>query len=1139
MDKKRSLIFVSLSLVLLLSLSFVSAGFFSNIWAKITGRVIVTDATIGADGWTNWLNRDGSSGSGDYETKSGFTGVCDTPSAIECRVIGTTDSFSSADTAPQVVSISPTSGCSCVNSNNPEGCLDYEVRFKCSATSACSDECSSGQTKCNGDILQTCGNYDADSCLEWPSSTNGGGNDNYCDDCSCTCGNYGKANEAGYCNDGKDNDCDGRTDSADSDCEAGGGESSTCESGVYTYPQDKDVPSNNILHYTPWGSDYKYAEGYCSIVHNCAGYKDVTTAVDGSTVCRCDTGSFGCEGYSCTTSGRESGIYVTITSVMCVECDEDADCGNGSICRNYECVSSNPSAPTCSDGKQNGNETGVDCGGPCPACSTSQTCSDTDSGINVFVAGIVTDSSGNKYPDKCIDGTTINETTCENPKVRPQGEINYGLLRNDAFWSEINCPSGYFCSNGACIEFSPNNDCLDNDKNTTYPDGKNYYEKGTFGANSDFCLGNTLIEYYCSIGRRRFIGENYYTKNSIKYDCSSEGKVCQDGACKVVDLTPRIAYWPGKVNQHTENGVWKTDPSESTNLDKLTYCKKWYPNTFSVKEYKLETINNWCTAGNADCSYISTRQSYECVPLKENGETCSSDFECKSGSCGEILANERNANPESICHENSSKCIIDSSGIEVNEGGKSCLNSTVFRTCSVDSNQKISWGNKIFCPPDESCFEGRGCLKHEFIFRLFDGHFPADKYVENPQELKDAMELSNPYIGISFRINKMPPEESDLDDYVSEMEARGYYYYITAGSSDFVAFSGITPYPGLSPFLENISKICGYLKNEHAEGLYLHELVGITSALAGDNPEKVRELFDWDSVEQVLACAKANKKKVLWNDFAGGWNYVRYAINHDEKVKKIFEKYGDVLVPLLPDNTNTEETWRKDLPGGLDFKDIKYVSDKYCNGERGGSIQDWHWNVITGTDDGYLHVPASDIERYIKINYDEGGKYSQFEDSNWDKNEPNNHGEFYLGVQRGEGDISGFPTCVSDKCGSGFTCESPKCIGSYDEKAETFGIISSDYGIPSDWDVDTYYTYAKCNCMNAGLTAYAVHDLAWYKHTCAKNKFLGICFGAHWSKSKTYVANAYKFISCEGLSESDCNSHPECSWGSFSCIKNS
>ena len=37
------------------------------------------------------------------------------------------------------------------------------------ACKTCADECTSGQVKCSGQYKQTCGNFDADSCLEWGS----------------------------------------------------------------------------------------------------------------------------------------------------------------------------------------------------------------------------------------------------------------------------------------------------------------------------------------------------------------------------------------------------------------------------------------------------------------------------------------------------------------------------------------------------------------------------------------------------------------------------------------------------------------------------------------------------------------------------------------------------------------------------------------------------------------------------------------------------------------------------------------------------------------------------------------------------------------------------------------------------------
>ena len=69
-----------------------------------------------------------------------------------------------------------------------DSCLEWSSVTSCGASQlcsngqcitpppACTDECSSGSTRCNGNIVQTCGSYDSDSCLEWPSSTTGSGN---------------------------------------------------------------------------------------------------------------------------------------------------------------------------------------------------------------------------------------------------------------------------------------------------------------------------------------------------------------------------------------------------------------------------------------------------------------------------------------------------------------------------------------------------------------------------------------------------------------------------------------------------------------------------------------------------------------------------------------------------------------------------------------------------------------------------------------------------------------------------------------------------------------------------------------------------------------------------------------------------
>ena len=81
---------------------------------------------------------------------------------------------------------------------------------------------------------------------------------------------------------------------------------------------------------------------------------------------------------------------------------------------------------------------------------------------------------------------------------------------------------------------------------------------------------------------------------------------------------PRISMWCGKVNLHFDvaSGTWKSDPSKSNgcNDNKLEYCKKWYPETKSIK--LLEKERNFFCNANVDptkCSNWSNKDVYACI----------------------------------------------------------------------------------------------------------------------------------------------------------------------------------------------------------------------------------------------------------------------------------------------------------------------------------------------------------------------------------------------------------------------------------------------------------------------------------------------------------------------------------------------
>ncbi len=122
------------------------------------------------------------------------------------------------------------------------------------------------------------------------------------------------------------------------------------------------------------------------------------------------------------------------------------------------------------------------------------------------------------------------------------------------------------------------------------------------------------------------------------------------GTCKntpIYDLTPRIAFWSGKVNQHTNaSGIWTSDPDCSSGTEfntaggRLTYCEKWYLNTKCVKEYLMETITTWRTGITTGCNgpFTSTQQSYKCVQSSSECPNCYNKIcgdDGIGGSCGD------------------------------------------------------------------------------------------------------------------------------------------------------------------------------------------------------------------------------------------------------------------------------------------------------------------------------------------------------------------------------------------------------------------------------------------------------------------------------------------------------------------------
>jgi hypothetical protein len=84
---------------------------------------------------SDWLNRDSPTGNADWEALADLRGSvpCARPTGIECRVVGDKRDWRQAGQRYKCSLDEPNPGGICLNSENPGGCLDYEVRFLCGA----------------------------------------------------------------------------------------------------------------------------------------------------------------------------------------------------------------------------------------------------------------------------------------------------------------------------------------------------------------------------------------------------------------------------------------------------------------------------------------------------------------------------------------------------------------------------------------------------------------------------------------------------------------------------------------------------------------------------------------------------------------------------------------------------------------------------------------------------------------------------------------------------------------------------------------------------------------------------------------------------------------------------------------------
>ena len=160
-----------------------------------------------------------------------------------------------------------------------------------------------------------------------------------------------------------------------------------------------------------------------------------------------------CRPASCANGEQDDGLGETGVDCggpcpACVggSCATDADCAGG-YCKAGEC-----DVPTCADGLKNGLETGIDCGGgDCPLCEDGQGCVEGTSCLSGFCKG------GHCATATCEDGQR-NQGETDVDCGGPCAPCAAGKLCTEA----SDCESG-LCISWRCVEAEPS--CEDSEKN--------------------------------------------------------------------------------------------------------------------------------------------------------------------------------------------------------------------------------------------------------------------------------------------------------------------------------------------------------------------------------------------------------------------------------------------------------------------------------------------------------------------------------------------------------------------------------------------------------------------------------------------------------------------------------------------------
>lgn len=287
----------------------------------------------------------------------------------------------------------------------------------------------------------------------------------------------------------------------------------------------------------------------------------------------CDAGLFcvkgSCAAATCSDGVRNGEETDVDCGGACAACSSGSSCVVGRDCDSYLCAAGSCTIATCTDAVKNGHETDVDCGGSCGACAPHARCAtaaDCDSRLC---------SSGICVASSCTDGVSNeseSDIDCGGPACLPCAPQHTCHVAGD-------CDSGV-CPNGVCAPAA----CDDLVKN---------------GSESDVDCGGTCAAA-CALGK--VCGRDA--------DCASN--VCEGGVC--VDCRGAADCMRGTASAEcvsyacTANACHATAllPAQIANDCTAKVCEADYSLTLTKAPTDVEAdVSADCFAYTCSCDTVS------------------------------------------------------------------------------------------------------------------------------------------------------------------------------------------------------------------------------------------------------------------------------------------------------------------------------------------------------------------------------------------------------------------------------------------------------------------------------------------------------------------------------------------------------